>query len=69
MKLKLAIDPDLVALMQAEIAAGEKAVTAAMREAGTGPEIRLARPDHRRGAGHPAGQLDPLASFPNPATA
>ncbi len=36
MKLKLDIDPDLVAMMQAEIAAGEKAVTAAMREAGTG---------------------------------
>lgn len=35
MKLKLEISPDLVALMQAEIAAGEKAVTTAMREAGT----------------------------------
>jgi hypothetical protein len=34
MKLKLEISPDLAALMQAEIAAGEKAVTAAMREAG-----------------------------------
>ena len=36
MKLKLAIDPDIVALMAAEVAAGERAVTAAMREAGTG---------------------------------
>jgi hypothetical protein len=36
MKLKIAFDPDLVALMQAEIAAGEKAVSAAMREAGSG---------------------------------
>lgn len=36
MKLKLDIDPDLVGMMQAEIKAGEKAVTAAMREAGTG---------------------------------
>ncbi|GGE25518.1 hypothetical protein SAMN05421774_1094 [Gemmobacter megaterium] len=36
MKLKLEISPDLAALMQAEIAAGEKAVTAAMREAGAG---------------------------------
>ena len=36
MKLKLDIDPDIVALMQAEIAAGEKAVSTAMREAGTG---------------------------------
>jgi hypothetical protein len=34
-KLKLAIDPDIVALMAAEVAAGERAVTAAMREAGT----------------------------------
>ncbi|MBB1492517.1 hypothetical protein H5395_13440 [Paracoccus sp. MC1854] len=35
MKLKLEISPDLVALMQAEIAAGERAVSTAMREAGT----------------------------------
>ena len=34
MKLKLDIRPDIAALMQAEIAAGEKAVSAAMREAG-----------------------------------
>ncbi len=36
MKLKLDIAPDLVAAMAAEVRAGEKAVTAAMREAGTG---------------------------------
>ena len=36
MKLKLDIDPDIVAMMAAEVAAGERAVTAAMREAGTG---------------------------------
>lgn len=36
MKLKIALDPDLVSLMQAEIAAGEKAVSTAMREAGSG---------------------------------
>lgn len=36
MKLKLDIDPDIVALMAAEVVAGERAVTAAMREAGTG---------------------------------
>lgn len=36
MKLKLDIDPDIVAMMAAEAKAGEKAVTAAMREAGTG---------------------------------
>jgi len=35
-RLTLDIDPDLVAMMAAEIAAGERAVTAAMREAGTG---------------------------------
>ena len=36
MKLKLDITPDLVAAMAAEVKAGEKAVTAAMRQAGTG---------------------------------
>jgi hypothetical protein len=35
MKLKLDISPDLAAMMAAEIAAGERAVTAAIREAGT----------------------------------
>ncbi|PID35180.1 MAG: hypothetical protein CR964_01035 [Rhodobacterales bacterium] len=35
MRLKVAFDPDLVALMRAEIAAGEKAVSAAMRDAGS----------------------------------
>lgn len=34
MKLKLTIQPDIAALMQAEITAGEKAVSTAMREAG-----------------------------------
>ena len=36
MKLKLDIDPDIVAMMAAEVAAGERAVTTAMREAGRG---------------------------------
>jgi hypothetical protein len=36
MRLKLDITPDLVAAMAAEVKAGEKAVTAAMREAGAG---------------------------------
>ena len=36
MKLKLDISPDLVAMMAAEIAAGERAVSAAMRQAGAG---------------------------------
>ena len=39
MKLKLDIRPDLVAMMAAEIAAGERAVSAAMREAGTGLKL------------------------------
>lgn len=36
MKLGIEISPDLVAVMAAEIKAGEKAVSAAMREAGSG---------------------------------
>jgi len=36
MKLKLDIAPDIAAMMAAEVAAGERAVTAAMREAGAG---------------------------------
>ena len=35
MKLKFNIDPDIVAMMQAEVAAGERAVSAALREAGS----------------------------------
>jgi hypothetical protein len=35
MKLKLDITPELASIMAAEIAAGERAVTAAIREAGT----------------------------------
>ena len=35
MKLKLDITPDIVAMMAAEVVAGERAVTGAMREAGT----------------------------------
>ena len=34
MKLKLDITPDIVALMAKEVVAGERAVTAAMRQAG-----------------------------------
>ena len=34
MKLKLDIDPDIVAMMAAEVSAGERAVSAAIREAG-----------------------------------
>jgi hypothetical protein len=35
-KLKLDISPDLIAMMAAEIAAGERAMSAAMRQAGAG---------------------------------
>ena len=36
MRLKLDINPDIVTMMAAEVVAGEKAVTATIREAGTG---------------------------------
>ncbi|KGB82158.1 hypothetical protein JT55_09115 [Rhodovulum sp. NI22] len=49
MKLKLDIDPDIVAMMAAEVAAGERAVTAAMREAGT--ELKTAWRTQITGAG------------------
>ena len=39
MKLTLNIEPDIVAMMAAEIAAGERAVTEAVREAGTGLKV------------------------------
>ena len=64
MRLKLDIQPDLVAMMAAEIAAGERAVTAAMREAGHRAEARLARADHRRRARAAARQLDPVGGLP-----
>ncbi len=50
MRLKLDITPDLAAMMAAEIAAGERAVTAAVREAGTNLMAGLAQPDHERRA-------------------
>ena len=49
MKLTLDVRPDLAALMSAEIAAGERAVTAAMREAGT--VLKLAWRGQITGAG------------------
>ena len=39
MRLTIDISPDLVAMMAAEIAAGERAVTAAVREAGSGLKL------------------------------
>ena len=49
MKLTIDIRPDLAAMMAAEIAAGERAVTAAVREAGTG--LKLAWRGQITGAG------------------
>ena len=64
MKLKLDIDPDLVALMQAEIAAWEKAVTAAMREAGTSMKSAWRSQITGAGLGTRLGNSIRLASFP-----
>ena len=69
MKLKLDIDPDIVAMMAAEVAAGERAVSAAIREAGTGLKaawrlqitgagLAPARPHHPVGA-VPQGHAQP----------
>ena len=64
MKLKIAFDPDLVALMQAEIAAGEKAVSAAMREAGTSLKSAWRGQITGAGLGTRLGNSIRLASFP-----
>ena len=62
MKLKLDITPDLVAAMAAEVKAGEKAVTAAMREAGTG--LKTAWRGQITGALPKIGRMN-LAYFPD----
>lgn len=64
MKLKIALDPDLVALMQAEITAGEKAVSAAMREAGTSLKSAWRGQITGAGLGTRLGNSIRLASFP-----
>ena len=64
MKLKIAFDPDIVALMQAEIAAGEKAVSAAMREAGTSLKSAWRGQITGAGLGTRLGNSIRLASFP-----
>ena len=60
MRLKLDIEPDLVAMMAAEIAAGERAVTAAVREAGTGLKLAWRGQIVGAGLGPAARQLDPV---------
>ena len=64
MKLKLAIHPDIVALMAAEVAAGERAVTAAMREAGTGLKSAWRGQITGAGLGTRLANSIRLASFP-----
>lgn len=64
MKLKLEISPDLAALMQAEIRAGEKAVTNAMREAGAGLKSAWRVQITGAGLGARLGNSIRLATYP-----
>ncbi len=64
MKLKLDIRPDIAALMQAEIAAGEKAVSAAMREAGTSLKSAWRSQITGAGLGTRLGNSIRLATYP-----
>jgi hypothetical protein len=64
MKLKLEINPDLAALMQAEIRAGEKAVTTAMREAGTSLKSAWRGQITGAGLGTRLGNSIRLATYP-----
>jgi len=64
MRLKIELKPDIVALMQAEIAAGEKAVSAAMREAGTSLKSAWRGQITGAGLGTRLGNSIRLASFP-----
>lgn len=64
MKLKLDISPDLVTMMQAEIAAGEKAVSAAMRDAGTSLKSAWRGQITSAGLGQRLANSIRLATFP-----
>ena len=64
MRLRIDIRPDIAALMQAEIAAGEKAVSAAMREAGRGLKSAWRTQITGAGLGTRLGNSIRLASFP-----
>ena len=64
MKLKLDITPNLVALMAAEVAAGERAVTTAMREAGRGLKSAWRAQITGAGLGTRLANSIRLASFP-----
>jgi hypothetical protein len=64
MKLKIEISPDIAALMAAEVRAGEKAVTTAMREAGTGLKSAWRGQITGVGLGQRLANSIRLASFP-----
>ncbi|MDP1669529.1 DUF6441 family protein [Phaeovulum sp.] len=64
MKLKLDFTPDIVAIMAAEVAAGERAVTTAMRQAGTGLKSAWRAQITGAGLGIRLANSIRLASFP-----
>ena len=64
MKLKLDITPDIAAMMAVEVAAGERAVIAAMREAGTGLKTAWRGQITDAGLGTRLGSSIRSASFP-----
>lgn len=64
MKLKLEISPDFVALMRAEIGAGEKAVSAAMRTAGSDLKSAWRAQITGAGLGTRLGNSIRLATYP-----
>jgi hypothetical protein len=63
-KLKLDIAPDIVALMAAEVVAGERAVTSAMRQAGTDLKSDWRGQITGAGLGARLGNSIRLASYP-----
>jgi len=63
-KLKLDLSPDIVAMMAAEVAAGERAVSAAIREAGTSLKTAWRGQITGAGLGTRLGNSIRLASFP-----
>jgi hypothetical protein len=64
MRLRIDIRPDIAALMQAEIAAGEKAVSGAMREAGGSLKSAWRTQITGAGLGTRLGNSIRLATFP-----
>ena len=64
MRLRVNINPDIAALMQAEITAGEKAVSAAMREAGGSLKSAWRTQITGAGLGTRLGNSIRLATFP-----